>query len=273
MQYGSEIWGLDKSAYECEKVHLYAMKKFLNVDMKTPNDFVYTEMARYPITINSSINCIRYWLKLVQMENFRLPKKAYNVLYQLDRNGKETWVSKIRLCLTQNGFGFVWINQGVVNSKSFLNSLKERLIDCKWQNVQAHFSESDRFAFYSMICPKERILMQYLITDIKRHLTSILTKFRFGVSNINVHYLRYRNHNQTQLLCPYCKNVEENEVHFVLCCPLYNNVRRQFIKEKFYRTPNLFKLIILLCSRNENIVGDLCRYLYVAFKIRETYCS
>ena len=105
MQYGSEIWGLDKAACECEKIHLYAMKKFLNVDMKTPNDLVYTEMCRYPITINSTINCIRYWTKLVQMENHRLPRKSYNVLYRLDRKGKITWATNVRLSYSE----WLWV--------------------------------------------------------------------------------------------------------------------------------------------------------------------
>ena len=81
MQYGSEIRGLCNAANECEKVHLYALKKYVNVDLKTPNDLIYNEMCRWPITINSTINCIRYWLKLFQMDNFRLPRKAYDSLY------------------------------------------------------------------------------------------------------------------------------------------------------------------------------------------------
>ena len=273
MQYGSEIWGLDKAANECEKLHLYALKKFLNVDIKTPNDLVYKEMCRYPITINSTINCIRYWIKLVQMENHRLPRKAYNVLYRLDNNGKETWATNIRLCLSQNGFGYAWMNQGVGNANTFLKTLKERLIDCKWQNVHDHVNTSDRFAFYSLISTTEKSLACHLSLDIKLHLKRILTKFRFGVSSINVHYFRYRNYDERQLLCPFCQNVEENEVHFVLCCPLYENIRRHYIKEKYYRVPNIFKLRILLCSKNEKVVEDLCRFLYVAFKRRETFCS
>ena len=126
MQYGSEIWGLSKAANECEKVYLYALKKYLNVDLKTPNDFVYKEMNRYPITINSTINCIHYWLKLIQMDNFRLPRKAYDSIYSLDSMGKETWVTYIKLCLTQNGFGYAWINQGVGNAKKFRFELKGR---------------------------------------------------------------------------------------------------------------------------------------------------
>ena len=106
MQYGSEIWGLYKSSAECEKVHLYALKKFLNVDMKTPNDLVYTELRRYPIMINSTINAIRYWLRVVQMENTRIPRTAYDTLCKLDRNGKETWATmntsnseRFRVCM------------------------------------------------------------------------------------------------------------------------------------------------------------------------------
>ena len=273
MQYGSEIWGLCNAANECEKVHLYALKKFLNVDLKTPNDLVYKEMCRYTITINSIINCVRYWLKLSQMENFRLPRKAYDSLYALDSRGKETWVTNIRLCLTQNGFGYAWINQGVGNAKKFLSELKGRLIDNKWQNVNAHINESDRFNFYSLITTEEKCLPSHLAIDLNRHLKYTLTKFRFGISSINAHYFRYRHHNQRDLMCPYCKTVEENEFHFLLCCPLYDSLRQQFLKEKYYRLPNLNKLRILLCSKNDKIIGDVCRFLYAAFKTRDIYCS
>ena len=273
MQYGSEIWGLSKAANECEKVHLYALKKYLNVDLKTPNDLVYKEMCRYPITINSVINCIRYWLKLMQMDNFRLPRKAYDSLYALDSRGKETWVTDIRLCLTQNGFGYAWLNQGVGNTKKFLSEVKGRLIDNKWQNVNAHINESDRFNFYSLITTEEKCLPSHLGLELNRHLKCTLTKFRFGISSINVHYFRYRHHNQNELMCPYCKTLEENEFHFLMCCPLYDNLRQQYLKEKYYRHPNINKLRILLCSRNEKIIGDVCRFIYAALKIRDIYCS
>ena len=42
MQYGSEMWGLDKAACECKKNIYYDVKTFLNVDMKTPNYLVHT---------------------------------------------------------------------------------------------------------------------------------------------------------------------------------------------------------------------------------------
>ena len=201
---------------ECEKVHLYALKKFLNVDMKTPNDLVYTELRRYPITINSAINVVRYWLRITQIERERLPKKAYDLLCKLDSKGKETWATKVRLCLFQNGFGYAWLNQGVGHCSIFLKTLKERLIDTRWQHVNDHLSNSERFSFYSMINENENLLPCYLSLNLKRHLKCIMTKFRFGVSNINTHHFRYRNYNQRQLLCPFCTDKEETNSFYSL---------------------------------------------------------
>jgi hypothetical protein len=50
-QYGSELWGLNKAAIHCESVHVFALKKFLGVDVRTPNDLVYGETDRFPIYI------------------------------------------------------------------------------------------------------------------------------------------------------------------------------------------------------------------------------
>ena len=55
----------------------------------------------------------------------------------------------------------------------------------------------------------------------------IMTKFRFGVSGINTH--RYRYVNQKSSLCHFCKDIKETGVHFVLCCPLYEEAQKQYI--------------------------------------------
>ena len=54
-------------------------KKFLGVEMRTPNDFVYGETNRYPLLVNSSVRCKRYWLKLTRMNVCRLPGEAYRI--------------------------------------------------------------------------------------------------------------------------------------------------------------------------------------------------
>ena len=268
MQYGSEVWGLEQSSDYCEKIHLYALKKFLCVSMRTPNDFVYKELNRYPITINSGVNCLRYWLKLVHMDHHRLPYKAYKSLYTLDERNKQTWVTNIRKCLCENGFAFVWFQQGVGNAKLFLREFKQRLIDGRWQKLNEHINESERFDFYNTFCERNFVIPVYLKLDINQQYKYIMSKFRFGISKINTHHLRYKNVNQRAFYCPYCKNVDENEFHFVLVCPLFDDLRKQYLPEKYFRTPNHFRLTLLLNNRSESIVENLCKFIYHAFKIR-----
>jgi hypothetical protein len=273
MSYGSEIWGLDKASIHCEKVHRFALKKVLLVDKRTPNDLAYYELNRYPITINFIVNCIRYWLKLLKMDDTRIPKKAYEMLYRLDMKGKETWATKVRICLFQYGYGFVWMHQSVGNDKWFLRVFKERLIDCRWQDCNFHINDSKRFDVYSLFCDRNHLVPLYLKLDIDKQMKYIMTRFRFGISDLAAHFFRYRNSTPNQRVCQLCKEGEETEQHFVLCCPFFDQLRKAFIAPKYFRQPSAFRLTLLFASTNENTVRKLALYLYKAFKFRSIALS
>lgn len=271
MQYGCEIWAFDNSAQYCEKVHLYVLKKYLGVSLCTPNDFVYNELNRYPITVNFLVQCIRYWLRLTQMSDDRVPKKAYTMLSDLDARGKATWVTNVRLCLFKFGFGFVWMEQGVGDINGFLRVFKQRMIDCKWQEWSEHVNESERFSMYRSFCNPLDTLPAYLCIELDKHLRHIMTKIRFGISELSVHYFRYRYHRHRDLFCKLCSSSSvENEVHFFLYCPFYEDLRKRFIAPKFHRNPNAFRLSLLLSSRNSKTIRKLCIFTYQALKRRDT---
>ena len=102
-----------------KKNHLMACKRFLGVQVRTPNKMVYGDLGRVPLFINSYTSCIKYWFRLLEMGNDRLPKTAYEMLLCLDRNGKDCWVSRIREILCETGFNFVWLQQGLVIKTPF----------------------------------------------------------------------------------------------------------------------------------------------------------
>ena len=273
--YGSELWGLDTNAVlHCESVHLLGLKKYLGVEMRTPNDLVYGDTSRYPMYVNSTLRCIRYWLKLLKMDISRLPRKAYKMLYDLDVKGKckYNWVSKVRLCLYENGFGNVWMSQSVGDEKSFVRIFRQRLVDCRWQNWEWHLDTSERFQIYRTYS-SSHFMKKYLSLNIDKHLRFVLTRFRFGISNIHVHAFRYQNVSNADMLCPLCAGSTEDEIHFVLQCPVLGDIRKKFIPRKYYTRPCLFKLSLLMSSEKENIVRNVAIYLYRAFQLRENILS
>ena len=60
-------------------------------------------------------NCIKYWLKLIQMSDSRYPKQCYYMLKRLDEAGRKTWATNIRELLYVYDFGYIWLAYDVGN--------------------------------------------------------------------------------------------------------------------------------------------------------------
>ena len=80
--YGSEVWGIMADYCIIERIHLFSVKRFLNVSTRKPSALVYVETARYPLYVNTYTRCIKYWLNLVIMPEC-LPSKSSKMLCDL----------------------------------------------------------------------------------------------------------------------------------------------------------------------------------------------
>ena len=87
--YGSELWGFQQFAV-IEKAYMFACKRFLNVGVQTPNKMIYGDLGRYPMFVTAGIRSVKYWLRIINLSDEKLPKKAYNMLLYLQNLGKKT---------------------------------------------------------------------------------------------------------------------------------------------------------------------------------------
>ena len=149
LTYGSEVWGIMADYSISERVHLFAIKRFLNVSTRTPSALVYGEFSRYPLYVNTYTRCIKYCLNLVRMLDSRIPSRSYKMLYDLHCKNKNNWISYVCFTLHRYGFRFVWENQGVCNMTRFLCEFRQRLIDCCLQDWYSAMASNDRLAFCS----------------------------------------------------------------------------------------------------------------------------
>ena len=101
--YGSEIWGLE-IANQIETVHDRFCKSILKVPIHTTSVLARGEPG---LTYMYFIRCLKYWLKLTRMEDFRYPKQSYLMLKNLDDCNRITWATSIRNLLCRYGFGYV----------------------------------------------------------------------------------------------------------------------------------------------------------------------
>ena len=119
--YGSELWGLNVTS-AIENVHLFSLKKMLQVPIFTPNVMVYEDSGRYELRIHVVLRSIQYWIRILNMEDPRNVRKVYNMM-RYDGN-HQNWCGKIKELLIHCNFEDVWDLQQVEQTRVFLNHLK-----------------------------------------------------------------------------------------------------------------------------------------------------
>ena len=272
LTYGSEVWGLSDNQESIERVHLSALKRFLGVNSKSPRHLIYGETGRHPLFVNTYARCIKFWLRLTCMDDGRYPRKAYNMLLNLQRQNYTTWACKVRNVLYKFGFGVVWEMQGVGNVNLFIKEFKLRLIDCFIQDWHAALGSHDFYNVYSNF-NQSLVLSQYLRTLNNISVRRVFTRFRIGMSALKCHYLQYRSFARDRdINCPFC-NTPETEVHFLLVCPKYTALRNELIPPKYHRQPSMFKFSLLLASTNAPTIDKLSAFVFKALNTRKLNLS
>jgi len=256
--YGSELWGCSPFV-EIEKVHLFALKRFLNVSLHCSNNMVYAETGRYPMHICSQIRAVKYWLKLIKLPNTKIVNNAYMALLNLDASGRTNWVTDIRQILFSNGYGYAWLFQSVGCEKIFLHNLRQTLIDSFKAGWHGKITISEKYQFYSSfksVIGKELYLCQPFLPKCFR---DILIKFRLGVTQINSHRFKF-DINQDRLYCPFCHVLKETEIHVLFQCPAYSDLRMSYLP--VCTLQDLFT--------KQEFSFSLARFLFYVFKLRDS---
>jgi hypothetical protein len=263
--YSAEIWGTHRFD-RLERVHLLACKRFLGVTVKCPNKMVYGDLGRYPLFINTFVYAIRYWLRLVQLPSDRLSNQSYNMLLNLDANGKSCWVSNVREILCNAGFNFVWLQQGVGDVKLFLKVLKNRLVDMFIQEWEGVIRDKDRYSGYrsfKVIFEREKYI-SYMDVYCFR---VALSQLRFNVLPINNNLKRY-NENENEKRCPFCLTCVEDEYHFIYKCSMYGDIRQTYLKDL-----RIIPFQTFMHYKEKTHSMQMAKYIFYAFKRRSHLIS
>ena len=128
--------------------------------------------------------------------------------------------------------------------KSFHLTFKERVIDVFKQEWFNKISLSGSLTLYKNI---------KLSFGIENYLDVLPSKLRINISKLrlsaSIETGRYaRNRLDRALrLCTLCdKSDLEDEYHFVLVCPVYDSIRKKYIRPFYYKRSNVFKFITLM---------------------------
>ena len=164
--YGGEIWGTD--SHNCiESVLHQFCRKQLGVGSKTPIPVLLSECGQLPLYIICQVKVVKYWLKIISAQQNSLVKACYEMMYDLSKNGRINWASKVKNLLYRYGFGIVWEHQYVYDTNRFLKDFRTRLHDCYYQNWNSIVEEMPKLRLYKQY-QLNYGTEKYLLCDIPR---------------------------------------------------------------------------------------------------------
>ena len=121
---------------------------------------------------------------------------------------------------------------------------------------------------------KDNITVEEYLTSVKNVSNRIaLTKFRLSNHTLMIEKGRHENMNQTDRICPFCPKHIENELHFLIKCPIYANLTLQLFKEiakittGFY-PPNDDNFVFWFLLKNPKIAHLTAKFIKLAMDLR-----
>ena len=259
--YGSEVWGTMKLD-SIETIHMMACKRYLGLPKNTPNRMIYGELGRYPLYITTYIRCVKFWLRILKLQDTRLTKQAYLMQLSMTENNKQCWASSIKNILAQSGFYHVWICQGVGDVNLFLDQLKTRLIDMFIQDWSGTLDSRERYHEYRLF--KSLLTPEKYITFINVRSKRIsFTMARTNTLPINANLYRFSKNTEDRY-CFMCNMQLEDEYHILLVCPLYKDIRQKFLGQLLDKP-----LSYLLGGLNTKVTYKVAAFILHSLKLRK----
>jgi hypothetical protein len=271
--YGAEVWGylIKPVNSQIEKIHTSFLRQYLGVRQSTPLLALYGELGRIPLFYVILLRMIRFWIKLLTLPSNRLAKHAYQDQFRLynENPSFSPWCTCIAETLDSIGLRDIWINQSVPSGDTFYNSVRSKIFDlfaAKWRSEIPNFTSLYNYRLFKT----ENVLEKYLsIIKDERH-RKAFTRLRLHSHDLAIETGRHCRPkiSRSLRLCVYCNlNQMEDEIHFLISCPLYQNLRVMLNQFIMGMTP-IIAFNYLMQSTTPNILRKTAEFIYLAFNRR-----
>lgn len=111
LNYAAEVWG-HHAGPNIEIIHTKFCRRLLCVKQSTNVDVLYGELGRTPMSIHRKLILIKYWLKLLKLNERTILYKIFIMLKTDADNGVtysgKNWAYTVKTILEQTGLFYMW---------------------------------------------------------------------------------------------------------------------------------------------------------------------
>ncbi len=276
LMYMSDFWGglpaIEERYNPIEKLHFMACKQILGVQKQTTNVGVLLELGRMPLQNFAIKAAIKNWERIRKGNINDILKNSHTTaIYD-----NLPWISHIKSILQSHNIDALnLINQSRAIKHPFIHKIIhkkqcEKFHQNAFENIKNPENKLRTYALFKSEIGCEKYLSE--ITNIT--VRQSLTKFRLSNNVLNIEKGRHTTPKtpKEQRFCPFCPQIVEDEVHFLLDCPTYRTARSQMLQNVaqkeplFLQKPLNEQFIQLMTPENVQFVA---KTIHNCFEIRD----
>jgi hypothetical protein len=241
IEYGCEIWG-NTSSTHLEKIQLDMGKRILRCGSRMSEEVVRGEMGWERQKARSDEMRLRYWAKIIRMEDDRIVKRIYResrnrmekeeVEKRENENIKmtKTWCMYTRNLMRKLKLETEWNLEQVKEEEEWNEIVRERIHEREEKKWRKNCLLKPKLRTYVQL--KTKLRTEPFLTVYHRSGIPELVKLRGGSNRLRIEQGRYRKETVEQRICEVCDSKEvENEEHFMLNCHAYRDLREKMWQE------------------------------------------
>jgi hypothetical protein len=199
-------------------------KNILEVHGKASNLAINAQLGTFPACFKSFILMFEYYNRLNRIESDNesrnsLLRSAFIEDKKLNKSLNKTLNS------IKQKFELSPLDISDRDFKYHLFNFFERKTLKQFQNIRKN--KTGKLHFLSNI-PRIFKLQNYLEFPLSKEHRSFLTKIRISAHSLNIETGRYNSTPREQRLCKFCPSSVEDEKHFILHYPKYQNIRNSY---------------------------------------------
>ena len=148
--YGAEIWGY-KEQPSINKIHERAIRMYIGISKKCPLPSLYSESGWKKTKTLRKTQMVNFWLKLYNMDEYRLTKKVFNEDYKLALEGKRNWNSEIKSILEEIEESDLFYGLGTEQIKKKTISINQKLEEQEREEIMESINTLPKLRTYKNI--------------------------------------------------------------------------------------------------------------------------
>ena len=170
-------------------------------------------------------------------------------------------------------FGYVWEADTIGDASRFINLFRQRLADCFTQQWHSEVEESPKALHYKHF----KLILEvepYLNIDLPFVYRKVLANFRCSSHSLMIEAGRHQNIDRNLRFCQMCLKhnvyIVEDEFHFFLVCPAFDDIRELYFKPEWKNALTTKQTFYNIMSSSAKLdILSVSKYLLCSFSLRK----